>query len=128
MTLPPIYANENSKTPLSGCKYVYLGGNDLVYCDIKQNEVDYFDDMSSYAFDPMLYDILCGYKLDIFAFVYKLDTTKYPVFKIKKFILPEDKTLSFFTAFTCEADIEGSLSGYTHQYNYVELFIEIEVD
>ena len=128
MTLPPIYANENSKTPLSGCKYVYLGGNDLVYCDIKQNEVDYFDDMSSYAFDPMLYDILCGYKLDIFAFVYKLDTTKYPVFKIKKFILPEDKTLSFFTAFTLEADIEGSLSGYTHQYNYVELFIEIEVD
>ena len=78
-----IYANEDSLIPLSNCHYTNVGGNDLIYCDIKKNEVDYFQDYAS-GYSSMYYDIICGYKLDIYAFAYKLDTTKYPIFKIKK--------------------------------------------
>ena len=104
-----IYVNEDSLIPLSDRHYTNVGGNDLIYCDIKKNEVDYFQDYGS-GYSPMYYDIFCGHKLDIYAFAYKLDTTKYPIFKIKKLIFPEEKVLTYETQFTLIADIEGSLS------------------
>ena len=126
-TPPPIYANAGSLNPLSDCQYLNLGGNDLIYCDIKQNELDYFQDIET-GYSPMYYDIFCGYKLLIFAFAYKLDTTKYPVFKIKKLIFPEEKVLTYETQFTLIADIEGSLSEYEDQENYFYGFVDIEIE
>ena len=123
INLPPIYANENSDVALSDCKYLYLGGVSFIYCDIKESELSYFNNRYNY----MCYDVLCGYKELTFAIASKLDTSRYPVFKIKAFILPEQKTLRKNTMLTLKADIEGSLSSYKAQYSYFEALIEIEV-
>ena len=123
--LGPIYANEDAEKPLSDCRYIFLGGVDLVYCDIKEEEVDYFYDQ---LISPMVSLIYCGYKEYVFQYVVKLDTTKYPVFKIKKFILPPGNTLKSGSAFTLIANIEGSLSEYYSELQYFYAFIEIEDD
>ena len=121
--LPPIYANENSQIALSDCNYLYLGGDSFIYCDIKESELSYFNNRHNY----MCYDILCGYKELIYAIVDRLDTSKYPVFKIKNFFLPEEKTLRKNTMFTLKADVEGSLTSYKADYSYFVALIEIEV-
>ena len=127
-TPPPIYANENSLVPLSNCQYTGIGGNDLIVCDIKQSEVDYFQSFEEGDDSPMFYDIFCGYKYYVFAWAYKLDTTKYPVFKIKKIIFPEKQVLTEETEFTLIADIEGSISGYYDEVNYFYGFVDIEIE
>ena len=85
--LSPIYATIDSKKPLSDCNYIFLIDTLFVYCDIKKDEVDDFNDMSTTDYKPLIIDALCGYKLENNIVVFKLDTTKYPVYKIKKVIL-----------------------------------------
>ena len=120
----PIFPNINAEKALSDCKYIFLGGNDFAYCDIKKDEIDDFQDLSTSY--PLVSQILCGYKEEMEAAVYKLDTTKYPVFKIKKFILPPGKTIKKNSVFTLIANIEGSLSEYHSIVHYFYALIEIE--
>ena len=44
-------------------------------------------------------------------FVRKLDKTKYPVYRVKKFVLPYEEELSYENELFIIADIEGSVSG-----------------
>ena len=122
---PQIYANEKINIPLSDCKYLDFEYY-FVACDLKKDEINYFDDMSSMNYNPLVYDILCGYKEPIYAVAYILDKTKYPVFKFRNLVLPEDDTISSESILTGIADIEGSLSGYFSQKNifYVLALIE----
>ena len=125
--ISPIYPNKNSTTSLSSCEYINLGGIELVNCNIKQNEVDYFDSVNELSYTPLVNTILCGYKEEIPVIVYKLDKTKYPVFKIKSLILPDGDTLSSKSVITGVADIEGSLSGYHAPKSIFTSFIDIEM-
>ena len=43
--------------------------------------------------------------------VRKLDKTKYPVYRVKKFVLPYEEELSYENELLIIADIEGSISG-----------------
>ena len=122
----PIYANENTTNALSDCKYFKFDIMEFVYCDIKQKEVDYFDDFSKLSYTPLVHNVLCGVKEESNVIVYKLDLTKYPVFKIKSLVLPKEKTINSKSVLTGIADIEGSLSGFNSVKNIFYGFIDIE--
>ena len=125
--ISPIFPNENSTYSLSDCKNVNFVDFDFVYCDIKQNELDYFYDMNKQG-SSLVYNVLCGYKQEVSTIVYKLDTNKYPIFKVKKFVLPQEKILSSQSKFTGVADIEGSISGYHSTQSSFYLFAYIEIE
>ena len=125
--IAPIYATENSEKPLSDCKYFYILETEFVYCDIKENEVNDFQDMSAREDYPLVNSIFCGYKEDTYVIVYKLDTTKYPVFKVKSLILPPGDTISSESIITGVADIEGSLSDYYADESIFYGFVEVDI-
>ena len=124
--ISPIFANINSVKALSDCNYFALDGNEYVYCNIKQDEVDYFDNYTSIS-NPLAYNVLCGVKEEIGVFVLKLDTTKYPIFRVKSLLLPLENKISSKSTLTIISDIEGSLSAFkSEQVNFYS-FIDVEV-
>ena len=58
---------------------------------------------------PIAYDVLCGKKEKTSVSVLKLDTTKYPIYRIKKFILPFDDSIDKSDKIILLAKIEGSV-------------------
>jgi len=124
--LPQIYANKNAVTkPLSDCHKAPLPPYNeyfsYIYCDIKADEVDYFKDNDHQDDSPMVYDILCGFKEDTETIAYKLDKTKYPVFRVKKLIYPETHNVTEDDTFTLVVDIEGSVAGYKQEQMFLFL-------
>ena len=127
--IPPIYANKYADKPLNECDYFYFMDYYFVYCNLKKDEIDYFDDMNTTNNNSLAYSVYCGAKYEFETFAYKLDKNKYPVFKIKNLILPkEEDYVSSESILTGVADIEGSLSGYFDEKNtfytfaYIDLF------
>ena len=115
--LPKIYPNINIEQALSNCTIISeaFDENDYyIYCRIKKEEINYFDSNKNL---PMTYDILCGTKEPMNAFVYKLDKTKYPVFKVKYFIMPEGDECKFIIV----SNIEGSISEFTEGNEFYSL-------
>ena len=114
--LSKIYPNKNSNSYLKNCKIQELYENILndkyiIYCNINSNEVDYFNNSANIIDDSYLeYDVLCGSRETIEAIVYKLDKTKYPLFRIKQFVLNDKEYIT--GPFKLIANIEGSVTGY----------------
>ena len=125
--IPPIYANENAAFQLSNCNYLLIEGDYFVYCDLKKEEIEDFNDMYIINDYPLSYGVLCGYKERTEIYAYKLDTTKYPIFKFKNLILPEGDTISSESVLTGIADIEGSLSGYYSKKNIFYVFVVVDI-
>ena len=78
-----IYPNINNGLGLNNCTII-SEMNIFIYCRIKQEEIKYFENNKNL---PLAYDILCGIREPMDAFIYKLDKTKYPVFKVKYFTI-----------------------------------------
>ena len=127
INIPQIYANSDSPLPLSDCGYFNNEDDYFIYCNLKKDEIDYFDDMSTMNINPLASSILCGMKYPFDVVVYKLDKTIYPVIKLKNIILPEGETISSKSILTGVADIEGSLSGYNVIQNIFYVFSELDV-
>ena len=113
-----IYPNINKKAALNNCIVISEIINEnytFIYCRIKQEEIKYFEDNKDL---PLAYDIFCGSREPMNAFVYKLDKTKYPVFKVKYFVIPEggDKC-----SFIIVANIKGSISEFTEGNEFMSL-------
>ena len=125
--ISPIYPNINSTYYLSNCHNVSFVDFDFVYCDIKQNEVDYFYDMNDSNATSLVYNVLCGHMEEVSVIVYKLDISKYPVFKIKKFIAPQEKILTAQSKIIGVADIEGSITGYYSIQSIFYLYAYVEI-
>ena len=125
--LPPIYANSKAQTPLSDCERKILVTGDithnLIICNIKSNEVDYFGDNYPEK-DSMSYSVLCGAKEEINTYAYKLDKTKYPIFRVKGAYLEKTMNLTSKTGFSFDVEIEGNTENFNQQYFAV--YAEIE--
>ena len=52
-------------------------------------------------------------KVEIPVFVHQLDKTKYPIFRVKYFLLPYSTSINYYTEFSLIVNIEGSISGFT---------------
>ena len=119
--LPPIYSNVHSTLPLSDCRKLIIHekaeNHNLIICDLKKDEIDYFDEYKEENNNSIVYDTLCGKKQSTDTYVYKLDKEKYPVFKIKKIYLEQSGEVSAETQFKIETTIEGTISDdFTIQY------------
>ena len=100
----------------------------LVSCSIQENEIEYFKySYKNNSDSKMGFDMTCGRRYYIDAVIYKLDKTKYPLLRIKDFILPSDDYLDIeHSEFKLIADVEGSTSGFTSTNNLFYIFIDIE--
>ena len=121
--VPQIYPNYKVNTPLSKCKIENFNGWTTIVCDIQDSEFSYF---SSSPHLPLSYEVLCGYKKQMFASVVVLDTKKYPIFKVKQLILPEKEYIDGESTIILLADVEGSTSGLTENILYFTSMIIVE--
>ena len=106
-----IYPNKDISTPFSNCKLTDIELDTdyyLLYCKLTQDDIDNIPQNNDL---PIAYDILCGRKEKTTAYVLKLDTTKYPIYRIKEFILPFSDSVDGSDKITLIAEIEGSVSG-----------------
>lgn len=127
-----IYPNFKATKPFDDCKQINFNDLELgikyylVSCSIKENELNYFD----YSYNNgdnslMSFDRFCNKRFKINATIYLLDKTKYPLLRVKAFIIPDEDTLDNDSIFTLIADVEGSVSGFTSNNNYFYVFIDI---
>ena len=125
-TISPIFPNINIDKALSECNRIQFGGLTLIYCDIKNEEIDYFEDLSQQSEDSdLVYYIDCGTKISTSTYVYKLDKTKYPVFKIKSFIIPNISQITDEDVLILVSEVEGSFSYFKEEEMFVT-FTNIE--
>ena len=110
--LPNIYPNNKVNTPLSQCKLKNYDSFKMIICDVQSSEFSYF---SSSPNESLAYDILCGYKEEVYSKIDILDTNKYPVFKIKRIIIENMGYISYNNNIVLIADVEGS---FTQNYDY----------
>ena len=106
-----IYPNKDINTPFSNCQITDTEIEKnyyLLYCKLTQNDINNIPQNNNI---PIAYDVLCGKKEKTSVYVRKLDTTKYPVYRIKKFDLPFDDSIDESDMITLTAEIEGSVSG-----------------
>ena len=116
-----IYPNENIESALSNCTIIPEKPGDnysCIYWRLKQEEINYFEGNEDL---PLLYDIFCGVKEPMNVYVYKLDKTKYPVFKVKYFVSPKEKCLKDECVFILVSDIEGSISEFREGNSFYSL-------
>ena len=129
--MPPIIANDNHGTPLSNCNKTTIDINkgqdyygSIAYCDINEEELNYFDDYSTKSDRKMLNRVRCGIHLYQDIITYRLDKDKYPIFRIKHFYASINQS-SISTILL--ADIEGSISGYNENNNSFLIFVSVEI-
>ena len=96
---------------------------DLIFCYISQDEIEYFDKENKNI--SLIYDILCGKKEEIPVFVHQLDKTKYPIFRVKYFLLPYSTSINYYTELSLIVNIEGSISDFTSKLSSFISFIKI---
>lgn len=123
--LNPIYPNANTHRALSDCHKIQMNlegeVEEFVYCNINEEEINYFEYESLTQSDnPVLFDILCGYKENTYTIVYRLDKTKSPVFKIKGMFLPNKERITEKDELILNAIAEGSISNFK---NADEIFV-----
>ena len=107
-----IYLNENTQNSLKNCQLSetkLLGDSYLIKCKFTQNDVDFIGENNNN--ESLFYDVLCGDKQSTSAIVHKLDKTRYPIFRVKSLILPEEEILRNDFKLYMVVDIEGSVSG-----------------
>ena len=128
--LPQIYANINAPKPLSDCKRKILPNDEegnvyIVVCELKEEEIAYFDDYSQENKNDIVYDYLCGGKDITDLYVYKFNKTKYPVFKVKNAYLKDSDKIKNETRLLLETVNIGVISeDFVPEYFLGYAFIE----
>ena len=122
--LPPIYPNIASSTPLSDCHKI----DDIpfVYCEIKKNELNYFNYYSYPLENPIVYNMLCGYKQS-FIFGFLLNKNVGISLRIKNFTIPEeDLVIKSNTILTVVAEYDGAIDYFQSENNIFFNFVKVE--
>lgn len=131
--ITPIKANNQHNIPLKNCTTIksitftinrkeYI----LSYCEIDEDELDYFYYYPDKNSSSMLLRRECGYFHYQNIYTYRLDKNKYPVFRIKHFIASHNYQ-STLTALLL-ADVEGSISEYAENKNNFYVLVGVETN
>ena len=125
-----ILPNKNHLKPLSDCSQSGFsknnGQNIISYCDIDEEELNYFDDYSKENENSIYTQQHCGVYRPQNIIIYKLDKSKYPVFRIKHFIASYNYK-SIISALLL-ADVEGSISDFGENKNSFLTIVQTESD
>lgn len=125
-----IIPNKNHIKPLSDCGMSPFNTNNgqkiISYCDIDKEELNYFDDYSKETENSIFMQQYCGVYLPQNIIIYKLDKSKYPVFRIKHFFASYN--YKSFISTLLLADVEGSISGFGENKNSFLIFVQIETN
>ena len=122
---PKIYADNNQ---LKNCKRKRIKNGSFSYyylmiCNLKWRENGYFD----YTPKNMINTFLCGnIPRDTEVYVSRLDESKYPIFKVKKFTSYVLNTNNYKIFAYIVADIKGSISSYQRNNNTFATLIDFE--
>lgn len=128
-TMPFIYMNKETKTPLVKCdnlktstklKYDY----NFAYCEISKDNLDYIDKNGGQT--RLYFDILCGYPYKSNIFLNILNTTIYPVFKIIQFIKPNDTLITKKTNLILVSNVTGGTDFYQNANDIFYVIMEVE--
>ena len=112
-------------TPIN-CYNLKLSTNfeiNLAYCEFDNESFTYLEEMGEAGLN---YDYFCGYPQESDIKIIKLDTTKYPVFRIIDLFWPEDVEITSKTDLVILANVEGSTKFYQNGDNSFYALIEIE--
>ena len=122
-----IYPSKNADKSLSDCHIFNLEDNkyDLVYCNIQENELDYFKYDIDYS--PLYTESLCGAWTSLGTYVYRLNTTKSLKILIENIYQPLSHNITKESQFKIKAKIEGNLE-YEHEDISFSLFTFAELD
>ena len=117
-----IYPNKNSNNYLKDCRPISLEENNagftqIFVCNIKSEELAYFENAGDDSDYYLYYDVLCGDREYIPTIVKRLDKSKYPVFKITSLVLKNESVIDPYENFKIKANIEGSLSQFNNEKN-----------
>ena len=106
-----IYPYKNARQPLKDCHLVMLDNfyYNLVYCTIKEDELDYFKNETTENDSELFSKGFCGYWDPLYTYIYKLDKSKYPVFYIEKIYQPKSHIITRESEFKIIAKNEGHL-------------------
>lgn len=125
--LNPLYPNSKTNKALSDCHKIELHLESWVYCNLKEEEINYFEDFTADTTtdSPMVYDALCGNKQSTYTLVYKLNTNYFPIFKVDSLTIPNKTKITKNDKLLITAQIEGSINNFKDSESFVG-FVDIE--
>ena len=123
--VPPIFLYKEELNQLTNCKHLktstdigYIG-----FCEIEQDNLDFLKKSTN---SILYYYAYCGYNIKSDINVYLLDKTKYPIFRINQFFLPNNNYIDNETDIIINAYVEGSTKFYSNDDNQFYSLIDIE--
>ena len=126
-SLPAIYPNEiNDKKALSNCVKTNITkeGYNIGYCDITDEEMEYFDKCGTTGGHRIISQGLCGIHYYRNLIVCRMDEKAYPIFRVHDFELIERS--SFGITANLISSIEGSLVNFKGDINNFLVIVSIE--
>ena len=94
----------------------------MICCDFREKE---FNHLKLFSTETIVYSNKCGYFYSDILFS-KIDKTKYPVFRIKNFLVSSNDLVINFIRIIIIADIEGTISKFKNTTNSFEILTNIE--
>ena len=125
-TMPTIYKDLYYKYPMNNCHHLKTSTPldvELAYCEITKEDLDY---IGSKSYVDVYNQILCGYFQSTKIKLYKLDTSRYPVFTITQFFKPNDDVLTKNSELVIASKIEGNVQYFLIEQNYFYVIMDIE--
>lgn len=126
-SLPSLFFYEQKKFIFLNCNIYNARISDfnLIYCDFGENELNF---LKLISYSTIGFTNLCGLYYSNIK-VIKLDKEKYPVFRIKNFLLSSNDIINNNLIRTMIiTDIEGSISNFKNSTYSFEIIANIEKD
>jgi len=122
---PPVFLHQKEFSKLENCEHLKALTNigSFGVCEIEQSNLDFLEKNTN---SILFFNKLCGSLEETDINVYLLDKTKYPVFRINQFFLPNNTYIDNETDIIINAYVEGSTKFYSNDDNQFYAFIDIE--
>ena len=118
---PAIYISNTLTNQLSNCNYFKFNNLKYINCNIKESDLKLFKNNGQTLF----YETDCGNIKSIGLKVSMIDTTQYPIFRVKTLTIPKEEEFSDSSIFIIGGDIEGSIKNYNTLKKGIMFFLRM---
>ena len=118
--------DNSGKVALQKCSIVKLSiqlSYEMVSCEITQNDLDYIEKNDQ---TNIFNKILCGYMLNSYLNIIKLDPKNYLTFSITQFLKLKDTILTYESELILVSKITGGAKDHKINENFFAVLLEIE--